>query len=274
MSEEITTVTAQQELDGWPAVNAAPVPETGLPADLEDRQSVEPVPAGGESRQEEAVLIGSLLLGQDDSQEVPARRRLELLYAPVATGPRGTEADLTDDEFAHLLGVKDKFTTVEEAAVRPDTARAVTEESLQQAALILAEAQIADPDLAQLIDDYQVSEGSRLSMSQKLDAIRRSSDLRVQLGEYLTTKMNRPEVLRLMPDRVARDTRKSPSTKGYEHIPGLTSREYAVLLALSMLDGSFNWQNDQSDPITYDPSKGDGVGQHRYAARMLLVDRL
>ncbi|MBC7746562.1 hypothetical protein H7Y40_01115 [Pedobacter sp.] len=50
----------------------------------------------------------------------------------------------------------------------------------------------------------------------------------------------------------------------------MTSREYASLLALSMLDGTFKAARAAHDPIFIGKSGVVELGQHRYAAHLLL----
>lgn len=115
---------------------------------------------------------------------------------------------------------------------------------------ILKEAEMADVDI--------------------VEGLRKDPALRMQLGEYLSKKIDDPNVIMAMPERVLRNTEKS-APPGYEKLGKLSSREYTVLLALSMLDGTFDEKS--ADTETYDFNKQARSGQHRYAARTLLSYR-
>ena len=71
-----------------------------------------------------------------------------------------------------------------------------------------------------------------------------------------------------LPDHLTRNAIKRPNDPRYQKFGELRSREYAMLLALSMLDGSFDDSATASDPV-YSQSNPNG-GQHRYAAQVLL----
>lgn len=87
-------------------------------------------------------------------------------------------------------------------------------------------------------------------------------ELRVDLGMHLLEKI---KTLSYLPSRFYGTATKNPNYVGYRN---MTSHEYAAVLALSMLDGTFKAPSS-GDPIESD--YGDIVrGQHRYAAMMLL----
>lgn len=72
-----------------------------------------------------------------------------------------------------------------------------------------------------------------------------------------------------IPERVVCNSQKRPSTRGYDVVTDLSSREYAALLALSMLDVTYKPKRTTSDPI--DILAGEVMrGQHRFAAIELL----
>jgi hypothetical protein len=82
--------------------------------------------------------------------------------------------------------------------------------------------------------------------------------------------MDHAEVWRQMPSRIARDSQKNPNHPGYSGVGHLSSREYACMLAMSMLDGTFDISSARGDEITASSRNRDGVGQHRTAAKTLL----
>jgi hypothetical protein len=95
------------------------------------------------------------------------------------------------------------------------------------------------------------------------ELLRTDDELRVKLGEFLLQKQ---DALTYLPGRFHRDgQKKNANYSGYPR--GLSSREYAALLALSMLDGTY--KKSLSDPIEIE--YGEAIrGQHRYVAMMTL----
>lgn len=117
------------------------------------------------------------------------------------------------------------------------------------------------------------SQAGQLDVSDPLkvvDALRLKPDFRLSMGSYLLEKVNNyAQIEGAMPERIVRNQEKAPDRGGY-HMPRMSSREYAALLALSMLDGTFDKnQILESDPV----EERDGVavqGQHRAAALKVL----
>ena len=108
-----------------------------------------------------------------------------------------------------------------------------------------------------------------------INEIRKNHELRYRLLEFFQKKL---EVIRQsspddLPERVRYndpDNRKHPNHPGYPD--KMTSSEYAAVLALSMIDGSFNPELEEN--IESDRRK-DGTpiyGQHREAAWTILFD--
>jgi hypothetical protein len=94
---------------------------------------------------------------------------------------------------------------------------------------------------------------------------------RVELGAYLRDKIDRKDLEYMLPYRVRLNTQKSPVLSQYKSVMNrLTSRDYSSMIALSMLDGTFDVDKSQSETITYDSRTDEGVGQHRTAAKVLL----
>ena len=108
-----------------------------------------------------------------------------------------------------------------------------------------------------------------------INEIRKNHELRCRLLEFFQKKL---EVIRQLspddlPERVRYDdpgNLKHPNHPGYPD--KMTSSEYAAVLALSMIDGSFD--PDSEDDMESDTRK-DGTpicGQHREAAWKILFD--
>ncbi len=158
--------------------------------------------------------------------------------------------------------------SVEKASIRETVRTRVTPESKKMAEERLEQAYAADSGLAEIFDNYLNAKG--ISDRKDLtEAMRSDKDLRIAVGGYLIDKIDR--LFREMPERVQDDTEKKPSTEGYDHIPRMTSREYATLLALSMLDGTFDDKRVGGDTIEYQEGTNKVIlGQHRAAAQKLI----
>lgn len=122
------------------------------------------------------------------------------------------------------------------------------------------------------LQDYELKEiiqqaaGTFDSTENAQALLRDNNQLRSAVGQYLLQKVSNIPGL---PERVVSNSQKRPSTRGYDVVTDLSSREYAALLALSMLDGTYKPERTTSDPI--DILAGEVMrGQHRFAAIELL----
>lgn len=147
----------------------------------------------------------------------------------------------------------------------------VTEPSRELSAGYMQSAGTRDPKIAAILqrhmDKNQVSDYLKLT-----DLLRTNPEFRYELGSYFMDKLQAKA--EDMPHRVRRNTQKTPShLRTYQHFRdlgvSLHSREYASLLALSMLDGSF--EGDGNDPFTYNAQGQLATGQHRAAAISLIT---
>ena len=160
--------------------------------------------------------------------------------------------------------------TVEGAAVRLKNGRRITAASEAESIKAAEQARASDSSLHSLFTDYLQQHS--LPVEKLPLALRTDPDLRLRCGVYLADKLRMQATLPTMPRRIRNNTQKSPDVKGYEQYNYLTSQEYAVLLALSMLDGTFSREETAYDPVDYDPSTGEGGGQHRYVAQRILTN--
>ena len=143
-----------------------------------------------------------------------------------------------------------------------DTRLEITPESEEAAAWAFRFT--GDQKIKEMIRDYA---GDKWREEEMPSVVRGNDDLRTELGLYLLSKFDDFETELHMPERVANNSTKNTSHRGYER--GLTSREYAALLAVSMLDGTFDPGRATHDPIELED--GQAIrGQHRYAAALLL----
>jgi len=123
------------------------------------------------------------------------------------------------------------------------------------------------------IDARHAGEQDYNRMLELVDKIRTDPGLRYLVGVHLLGELNylvdsHQGPLNL-PYRIMANTGKTPGA-GPKPVAGMTSREYAALLGLEMIDGTFDAELSRSDPIEANNRNPDGLGQHRYAAAVLL----
>ena len=197
--------------------------------------------------------------------------RLSQLFSPVKDETRPEVVEDYDSWFDKDNEVFDPSidsqTQIESAANRlPANERLrVTPESQKMAEKRLEIAGDGDPNLKLIFDKYS-PKGTNLS-----DLLRNDEDFRTDVGVYLLHKLNNLAINeKTIGQQIKDNSEKSPATTGYSHIPELRSREYATLLAISMLDGTFKDELVQSNTIEYADDGEVLLGQHRAAANELL----
>lgn len=137
----------------------------------------------------------------------------------------------------------------------------ITERSIADAVKRLAELRQTNPRLAGLITDR--IRGGVSDPHQMAEALRTDKELRLAVGKELLVEANIRAKAGELPYQLQHDSGKTPTIDGYPE--GLSSREYAALLALSMLDGTFKRE------LTGGDEPGLRGGQHRTAAEQLLA---
>jgi hypothetical protein len=131
-----------------------------------------------------------------------------------------------------------------------------TEQSLQDATMAY---RFADADVKDIVRNYTSKDAWREEDMAKL--VQENEELRTELGIHLLTKLHE---MTHLPGRFSTSETKNPNYRGYRK---MTSHEYAAVLALSMLDGTF--KKSQGDSIESD--YGEIIrGQHRWGAHMAL----
>ncbi len=135
----------------------------------------------------------------------------------------------------------------------------VTDESLKDA----ENAYLAtNSDIKNVIHEF-VAKKFRIE-SEVAESIRNDDGLRLALGKHLLDKLNR---MHYLPSRLTNDQDiKRPNVQGYDE--SMTSKEYATLLAISMLDGTY--KDSPGDKIYINRYGEVKNGQHRYAAQEAL----
>ena len=158
---------------------------------------------------------------------------------------------------------------VEDAAVRNPKGVPVSEKSFNAAKKAIDNLD-TNLSLKQIINP----EGS-LDSRAIINGIRSSHLTRCRLFEYLTSSLDRLAVVNpgALADRVLRnpeDNLKSPNYLGGDYYAGkMRSREYTVVLAIAMMDGSFNVDR-QDEVVTHYRGGKERSGMHRDSARALL----
>ncbi len=158
---------------------------------------------------------------------------------------------------------------VEDAAVRNPKGVPVSEKSFNAAKKAIDNLD-TNLSLKQIINP----EGS-LDSKAIINNIRASHLTRCRLFEYLTSSLDRLAVVNpgALADRVLRnpeDNLKSPNYLGGDYYAGkMRSREYTVVLAIAMMDGSFNVDR-QDEVVTHYRGGKKRRGMHRDSARALL----
>ena len=158
---------------------------------------------------------------------------------------------------------------VEDAAVRNLKGVPVSENSFN-AAKEAIDSLAMNPSLMQIINPERSLDSKAI-----INGIRSSHLTRCRLFEYLTSSLDRLAVVNpgVLADRVLRnpeDNLKSPNYLGGDYYAGkMRSREYTVVLAIAMMDGSFDVDR-QDKIVTHCRGGKERSGMHRDSARALL----
>ena len=158
---------------------------------------------------------------------------------------------------------------VEDAAVRNPKGVPVSEKSFN-AAKEAIDNLATNPSLMQIINPERALDPEVI-----INGVRSSHLTRCRLFEYLTSSLDRLAVVNpgALADRVLRDSYdnlKSPNYLGGNYYAGkMRSREYTVVLAIAMMDGSFDVDR-QDKMVTHYRGGRERSGMHRDSARALL----
>ena len=162
---------------------------------------------------------------------------------------------------------------VEAAAVRNPKGVPISENSLNAAEEVI-NSLATNPFLMQIINPEGALD-SEVDSKEIMNNIRSSHLTRCRLFEYLTSSLDRLAVVHpdALSDRVLRDSEdnlKSPNYLGGNYYAGkMRSREYTVVLAIAMMDGSFDVDR-QDKMVTHYRDGRERSGMHRDSARALL----
>lgn len=162
---------------------------------------------------------------------------------------------------------------VEAAAVRNPKGVPISENSLNAAKEVI-NSLATNPFLMQIINPEGALD-SEVDSKEIMNNIRSSHLTRCRLFEYLTSRLNNlaADNPRALAERVLHNSKgnlKIPNHLGGDYYKDrMRSREYTVVLAIAMMDGSFNVDRQDEVVTHYRDGKGR-CGMHRDSARVLL----
>jgi len=161
---------------------------------------------------------------------------------------------------------------VADAAVNgQDTGREVTEQSDLEAQNALRA--VNDFVVKSGIEDVARKAGVSIGDTKKIvELIRTNTELRYNLASGLLRKLEGLVDSGMLPERVGRKNEQKSPARLYGGLSQMSSRDYVVALALSMLDGTYNSNRADSEKLDV-PLNKRRHGQHRGVARALLFDQ-
>lgn len=272
---EINSVNAESGPDSYD-VPEVPVPETVTPALANVKHPV----SLSEARRAVAKTLGGDDV-RDVSDDVDNMERDIPRYRALFAPP---ELEMSDEsapsfDYSILFNQPDEAVAaygseyaqrLEEYNAKQRELMRVDDSSLGDSRRAIIEAMASDAQIERIIEDYKEKNGMSgnhgvEALDRLIEHVRTDPNLRYDLGKYFMVKIE--ENWRIMPDRVAADVQKRPNHRGYKRFSYLSGREYAALLALSMIDGTFH--NPAHDPVKRTNGRVE-LGQHRAAAELLL----
>ena len=212
-------------------------------------------------------------LDESDSPEIDRfKERVRELMKPLETDVDGMsfEDEPVRVNYDHLYSLSYvPSNNVEDAAVRNLKGVPISENSFNAAKEVIYNLAM-NPSLMQIINPERSLDSKAI-----INGIRSSHLTRCRLFEYLTSSLDRLAVVNpgALADRVLRDSEdnlKAPNYLGGDYYTGKRrSREYTVVLAIAMMDGSFNVDR-QDKVVTHYRGGKERSGMHRDSARALL----
>lgn len=212
-------------------------------------------------------------LDESDSPELDRfNERVRELMKPLETDVDGMpfEDESVRENYDYLYDPNYvPSNNVEDAAVRNPKGVPVSENSFNAAEETIDNL-ATNSSLRQIINPERSLDSKAI-----INNIRASHLTRCRLFEYLTSSLDRLAVVNpdALADRVLRDSEdnlKSPNYLGGNYYAGkMRSREYTVVLAIAMMDGSFDVDR-QDKMVTHYRGGKERSGMHRDSARALL----
>ena len=212
-------------------------------------------------------------LDESDSPELNRfDKRVRELMKPLETDVDGMpfENESVRVNYDHLYDPNYvPSNNVEDAAIRNLKGVPISENSFNAAKEAIDNLAM-NPSLMQIINPERSLDSKAL-----INNIRASHLTRCRLFEYLTSSLDRLAAVNpgALADRVLRDSEdnlKAPNYLGGDYYAGkMRSREYTVVLAIAMMDGSFDVDR-QDKTVTHYRGDKERSGMHRDSARALL----
>jgi hypothetical protein len=215
----------------------------------------------------ELAVKSAIPAGEDfKNPEIIADSRIARIFAPVIIEkPKEVATD-----YSHLFDpnyeppVKQPTFGVEKSI----KGREVTEYTQAVAVQQLERTLKDDKEIASILALHVNADGiDKQNPNAIVDYIRENLGVRVALGELFLGRLDKLAKEGVLGDRLAANKQKTSNIPGYSN--GMTSREYAALLAMAKLDGTWDYER-QTESIDMDK---DGIairGQHRDAALRLV----
>lgn len=217
-------------------------------------------------------------LGESDSPELNRfDERVLKRIKPLETDVDGMlfkDEPVRENYFDHLYDPNyEPPNDVEAAAVRNPKGVPISENSLNAAEEVI-NSLATNPFLMQIINPEGALD-SEVDSKEIMNNIRSSHLTRCRLFEYLTSRLNNlaADNPRALAERVLHNSKgnlKIPNHLGGDYYKDrMRSREYTVVLAIAMMNGSFNVDRQDEVVTHYRDGKGR-CGMHRDSARVLL----
>ena len=217
-------------------------------------------------------------LGESDSPELNRfDERVLKRIKPLETDVDGMlfkDEPVRENYFDHLYDPNyEPPNDVEAAAVRNPKGVPISENSLNAAEEVI-NSLATNPFLMQIINPEGALD-SEVDSKEIMNNIRSSHLTRCRLFEYLTSRLNNlaADNPRALAERVLHNSKgnlKIPNHLGGDYYKDrMRSREYTVVLAIAMMDGSFNVDRQDEVVTHYRDGKGR-CGMRRDSARVLL----
>lgn len=205
--------------------------------------------------------------GKKEEKQSHFSERQKVIFEPIEIDEEESDYDFLfkkDDDSED--GKKRYEAYLEESRKKEKTGYKVTPESEADAIEQIKSVIQIDQPLSELFGGFTKATG--ISIDQVPKALRSNKELRLAVGAYLQSKVER--IAHELPRRIRENTQKA-SNSAPDLRYRLTSQEVAAKYALAMLDGTF--LRNREDNVYYDPNSDEGGGQHRTAARQVLNKR-
>ncbi|MEI7674680.1 MAG: amidase family protein, partial [bacterium] len=203
---------------------------------------------------EDTEILFELMSGADPFDETTSNA----VYAKSTQNAQKIKDELDEiDKELEKLNEEDK---------KKEEKAEVKKEDVQSSELGLIEVVKKDANFKLLMNKI-TSKFDTSSQADMLKKLREDQETSSEIKDYISLKLE--QNLYKMPARIFENSDKNykkPNYPGYENANELTSREYTIILAESMINGSFNFDYSKSSPIFINSNNEVEVGQHRVAA--------